>query len=691
MKGIFLAASLGLLALGSAHAADFSFGRPTRLTLARNSASNVAIGDANGDGLKDVAATAWLPSENHELSLFVQRPDGSLSSATRLALPYGTTDYPLAFIDLDHDGRDEIVVGTGSGLTVTRLGATGALSVVGTSGNAGCVYLVTGDVDSDGNPDVICHDWQRTATVFYGDGVGAFRSTMFFQTPAGTYDQDFKTLKLADVTGDGRPDLLVTASNVNSFFVFPNDGFGGFWPATVYPHPYSPRGVWPSAIEVLDIDHDGTNEVVTASPDNQPDSMLNVYRRDANGYLALSERIPVYDAPTALLAGDVDGDGDTELLAGHFSFNTLTLVGAGGAGLSNQARFDLPGFGVDIYVLPRQGHSNGIALGDINHDGCNDVASATYSGVLLLYGCRPFASRVPVSDFDGDGVGDLMWRYDAGSENMLWESADIHAWYDCIENMPYPIGTCPSNMLPGTWIGQSGDFDGDGNSDVFWRTPISGANQVWDRGRFPRDVALVSDQYWQVVGAGDFDGDDRSDIVWRNARTGADAIWKSANASTQQPMTAVTDLGWKIVGVGDFDGDGHSDVLWRHASTGRNVIWRSGRYDSQQAVTAVTNVQWRVVGIGDFNGDGRDDIVWRNATNGADTIWLSANAATSKVVATVTDPNWTIAAVADYNGDGRSDLFWRNVSTGVNIIWLGANTQQRQAVETMDVSLQVVR
>lgn len=553
--------------------------------------------------------------------------------------------------------------------------------------------MSTGDLDSDGNIDVACHDWKSTITLFYGDGVGGFAPVVELRSSAGNYNEDdFKSLRIADVTGDGLPDLLVTATSVNSFFVHTNNGFGGFWPATVYTHPWTPTAVWPAAIEVLDLDGDGVNEVVTASPDNAPDGALNVYRRGANGYLALTERIPVYGSTTALIAGDVDGDGDVDLLAGHYGLNTVTLIGANGGGMDDQARFDLPGFGNDIIALPRQGHSNGIALGDLDGDGCNDLAGATYSGVILLHGCQRFASRLPVSDFDGDGVSDLLWRFGVTSENYLWPWADVVAWNECVNEKYVVTGNamCPQSIDRRFQPQAIGDFDGDGNSDLFWRDRETGANQIWDGAFYPRAITGVTNQAWQAVGAGDFDGDDRSDLLWRNDRTGANAIWKSGNSATTQAVRGVTDIGWKIVGVGDFDGDRRSDILWRHSSSGHDAIWLTGRYETPRAMAAVTDLRWRVAGVGDFNGDGRDDVVWRNIGTGANAIWLSANSATPKAVTRVTNLDWDIAAVADYNGDGRSDLMWRNVTTGANVIWRTADSKQPQAVATIDPGLQVV-
>ena len=106
---------------------------------------------------------------------------------------------------------------------------------------------------------------------------------------------------------------------------------------------------------------------------------------------------------------------------------------------------------------------------------------------------------------------------------------------------------------------------------------------------------MVADQQWDVSGTGDFDGDGAADVFWRHLQDGRNTIWRSADASTQQPTTAVTDLDWAVADIGDFDGDGRDDVLWRHMSDGRNTIWLSAAVSTQQAVTNVGNQAWVVL------------------------------------------------------------------------------------------------
>jgi len=691
MRGILLFVVMALGVADAATAADFSFDRPSRLTLARNSTGGIAIGDANGDGRMDIAITEDVTTNAHLLSLFVQRADGTFASPVMAALPgdFGW-GFPVSFADLDRDGAAEILVGA-SQLQVWRF-AGGALTPIASQpAKYTCAYIVAGDIDADGKMDAVCHSGLGTptaATLFYGNGAGGFRATAELQTDVGTYgtQADFMSVQLADVTGDGLLDLLVTASRVDKFFVYANDGLGGFFSmATAYPHPLSPSGVWPAALRVADLDGDGVNEVITANPDNRPDARLNIYRRGMDGKLALSKRVPIYDSTTAILATDVDGDGRQELVTAHYGFNAISLLDAGAIDVAGgQPRFDLPGFSSGVGQARPIGTANALALGDLNGDGCVDLAGSTHSGVLLLYGCRPFKSQVPVSDFDGDGVSDLLWRNDGTTELYMWQWASFYAWQGC-------ASPCPRHKVPPWMVQVVGDFDGDGNTDVFWRNLQNGSNAFLASAFYERTLTAVANQDWQVVAAGDFDGDDHSDLFWRNNRNGANAIWRSADYHKQQTTVSVTNLAWQVVGVGDFNGDGRSDVLWRHAVSGSNAIWLSGRHETQRAITGVTNPQWRVQGVGDFNGDGQDDIAWRNTVNGVNAIWLSADYRKQQVVSAVTNAEWNIGAVGDYNGDGRSDLMWRNRRTGANAIWRSARYDDQQLVEPFDTFISLLR
>ncbi len=68
---------------------------------------------------------------------------------------------------------------------------------------------------------------------------------------------------------------------------------------------------------------------------------------------------------------------------------------------------------------------------------------------------------------------------------------------------------------------------------------------------------------WQAIGSGDFNGDGLSDILFQNASSGQVSIWEmNGNALIGGgPVSPNPGLAWKAVGTGDFNGDGFSDIL----------------------------------------------------------------------------------------------------------------------------------
>jgi uncharacterized protein (DUF2141 family) len=125
-------------------------------------------------------------------------------------------------------------------------------------------------------------------------------------------------------------------------------------------------------------------------------------------------------------------------------------------------------------------------------------------------------------------------------------------------------------------------------------------------------VANVPGGTWSIVGTGDFNGDGKSDILWRD--TGGNvAIWEMngttiLNASTS--FVANVPGTWSVFGNGDYNGDGRSDILWRDTS-GNVAIWEMNGTTVLNASTSfVANVggTYTIVGTGDFNGDGKSDI-----------------------------------------------------------------------------------
>jgi Ca2+-binding RTX toxin-like protein len=302
--------------------------------------------------------------------------------------------------------------------------------------------------------------------------------------------------------------------------------------------------------------------------------------------------------------------------------------------------------------------------------GSFQVAAAAGGGVELT-----FVKQVH-NDFNGDGRSDILWRNDDGT---------VRDWLGQA-NGGFTGNTANLNIAVGNdWhVAGTGDFNGDGRSDILWRND-NGTVRDWlgqSNGGFAGNTAnlnIAVGNDWHIAGTGDFNGDGRSDILWRNDDgTVRDWLGQANGGFTGNTANLNIAVGndWHIAGTGDFNGDGRSDILWRN-DDGTVRDWLGQANGGFIGNTANLNIavgnDWHIAGTGDFNGDGRSDILWRN-DDGTVRDWLGqANGGFTGNTANLNiavGTDWHIAGTGDFNGDGRSDLLWRS-DDGTVRDWLG--------------------
>ena len=189
---------------------------------------------------------------------------------------------------------------------------------------------------------------------------------------------------------------------------------------------------------------------------------------------------------------------------------------------------------------------------------------------------------VVTGDFNNDGLGDILWYNPSSGQALIW-------LVQCRTGQNGGctiLGASSPGLAASPWqVAGTGDFNADGFADILWYNTTNGEVAIWllqctgtgqnssckvTGGGSPGTVASP----WMIAGTGDFNGDGNSDILWYNTATGQVLIWLLSGTSViggGSPGSAPSP--WTIAETGDFNGDGNSDILWVNTTSGELVIW----------------------------------------------------------------------------------------------------------------------
>ncbi len=502
-----------------------------------------------------------------------------------------------------------------------------------------------------------------------------------------------------DVNGDGFSDVVVGAYGYDNgetnegrayLFLGSPGGLGGSpaWTAESN-QAFSYFGYWVATAG--DVNGDGYSDVVVAadSYDNGQvdEGRAYVYHGSAAGlgaapaWIAESDLAEAYFGVSAATAGDVNGDGFSDVVVGAPGYDNgptnkgrafVYLGSPAGLAATPASSMDAGGAGATF--------GNSVATaGDVNGDGFDDVVvgdqyyGETDVGAFFVFhgsagglgetfaeaatGSQPGSllgiSVSTAGDVNGDGYSDVIagaWYYSNGE---ISEGA-VFLYSGAAGGVVGPVWTVEGNQTNahyGFAVSTAGDVNGDGFSDV-----IVGAHG-YDNGQANEGRAFLykgsafglsgtpswtaeSDQADALFGisvatAGDVNGDGFSDIivgaeVYDNGETdegrafvyhGApDGVSYNPNSFTLGGQ-AIAGWGWSVATAGDVNGDGYSDII---------AVARS--YD---------------------NGEADEGKVWvyHGSPSGVSPspAW---SAETNQVAAEIS----SAACAGDVNGDGYSDV-----------------------------------
>ncbi|MGE0040413.1 MAG: FG-GAP repeat domain-containing protein [Vicinamibacterales bacterium] len=343
------------------------FTRALALEDTAETSANVSLGDLNDDGHLDVVL---VKGRHWPLQDLVRLGDGAGGLAP--AYPIGPTpdrSYSGVVIDMDGDGDLDVVVSNDDpDPKVVHLNdGTGRFTVGSTFGRPewSTRHVAVGDLDGDGHPDAVLANRGGDHTVpsyaCFGVEGGAFAEECAVVSMGSA-----TTITMADVNGDGAPDLVVPHRDIGQSFVYLNDQSRGFGER----RPFGPADAAIRSAWAADLDGDHVPDIVAIDERMGPE----IFRGRADGSYADAEPLGGQDAtPYAVAIADVDGNGRVDVIVGFVESRPIVYFNDG------------PGPFVAVPFGDGEGTAYGFAVGDVDEDGVLDIAVARSEARNMLY------------------------------------------------------------------------------------------------------------------------------------------------------------------------------------------------------------------------------------------------------------------------------------------------------------------
>ena len=330
-----------------------------------------------------------------------------------------------------------------------------------------------------------------------------------------------ESVAIADVNGDGKPDLIVanqgcTSCGDGTVSVLLGNGDGTFQ----YPLQYDSGGVFTIAVTVADLNHDGNPDIILANyygecPTGECNGTVTVLLGNGNGTFqsAVPYVVPA-EAPDAVAVADLNGDGKLDIVVGLWNSGLAVLMGNGDGTFQPATLYS--GLG-QIYAL---------SIADVNHDGKPDVIAAGYAQTV---------GTITVLLGKGDGTFQPVKTFPSGAPTGYWPSAVAVA-----------------------------DMNKDGKLDLVVANYLSNVGVLLGNGDGTfQSVVLYSSGGASNAVVIDVDGDGIADVVVgsRDCCPSSVGVLLGNGDGTLLPALGFPATTAYFVAAGDLNGDGTPDVV----------------------------------------------------------------------------------------------------------------------------------
>ena len=617
--------------------------------------------DLNDDEQLDLIVTSSsLVPFRGRLRTLLGNGDGSFQEAITHSV--GVNPSSLVIEDINHDGKQDVIIETSSYLAVMYGNGDGTLQdevllqtglnlatvlvaqlnddthfdIIGVNGSSHSVAVFLGngdgsfqtpeeyptgrspvwgglaDVNDDGAFDILtANSFSDDISVLLGNGDGTFQTAESFAT-----GDDPRFLTTAHLDEDTNIDLLVANARSDTLSVLRGDGEGRFEIVQEY---NAGDGLF--VISVADLNNDQKSDVITAQSSSDD---ISVYMGSGDNTLLVQERFNVGVRPRSIAVGDVNADVLPDLLApiqGSFvGANIAVLIGNGNGTFQ------------DPMLFSAESTPFSAAFGDFDQNGSRDIATANGFGnnisVLLGNNDATFSERqnfstgtqpawLIVAHLDDDEFQDIATPNELSNDvSVLLGKGDG----SFEEQTRFPVGLRPSFLT-------MGKLDDNNTFDLVTANTRSGDLSILlgdGTGGFAEEMRLSAGQLPVHVAIDDLNTDDQADLIVVDSRSNQVLVLLGNNdGSFQEPQPFSVGQTPAFVSVVDINQDRSLDlVVANERSDDVDILFGQGdgTFSAQQRYLVGDNPVGVV--IQDVNADGQEDLITVNEASQDITVLL---------------------------------------------------------------------
>ncbi|MEO1575172.1 MAG: VCBS repeat-containing protein, partial [Pseudomonadota bacterium] len=439
----------------------------------------VTFADFNGDGWLDMFQAANSFSFGDQMYLNTRDPSEPFNAGQVPVYESSLGTEMREAIDVDGDGLVDMVGNDRSDNGIIILRNTGQPDVFPTtteftSINSSFTYAGSMDINRDGLPDLIARNYSPMR-IYLNQGAGTFNVEQFVEILP---ENGFET-SIQEINGDGISDIVLRNNGSTRLELFAGEDGRSPFSAADAPAVFGDPGAFTTSIAVGDVDGDGDDDIVEGS-----NGLNRVYLAGFAGFDSVFPVTNDEDNTRRVALADLNGDGFLDIVAANDGVNRW--------------------YPNDLGDGPFRGATGGIAIGtaemdsldltivDVNDDGLMDIVFAN-DGINELYlnagADAPFGPdsiatpigsdtartrTVATADLTGDARPDLIF---GGDGVDTWYSHDGGAIGFSADSVQRPLGDVASE----TADIEVADVNFDGTDDLILAKPTGDCR--WFAGR----------------------------------------------------------------------------------------------------------------------------------------------------------------------------------------------------------------